>query len=139
MTRKVDSGSIDVLPPPPESASLTRRHRLLLLSCLVSCLGPIGSYLKYGLFDADVLLDVTATSINRLWTQLAPAIERMRVTRGESLYENFEYWAAKGRLWAKANPGGAYPKKMPRMRDLKGVGTGAGTAYRPAIFGDLDD
>jgi len=70
-------------------------------------LEQIGSYLKYG------LLDVTSTSINRLWNQLAPAIERMRVTRGDGLYENFEYWAAKGRLWAKAHPGGAYPKNMP--------------------------
>ena len=61
-------------------------------------LEQIGSYLKYGLLDADVLLDVTSTSINRLWNQLAPAIERMRDTRGDGLYENFEYWAAKGRL-----------------------------------------
>src|SRR5438045_6219464 len=83
-------------------------------------LEQVGSYLKYGLLDADVLLDVTSTSINRLWNQLAPTIERMRVTRGDGLYENFEYWAAKGRLWAKANPGGAYPKDMPRMRELKG-------------------
>src|SRR5947207_3859628 len=75
-------------------------------------LEQIGSYLKYGLLDPDVLLDVTSTSINRLWNQLAPAIERMRVTRGDSLYENFEYWAAKGRLWAKAHPGGAYPRNM---------------------------
>jgi hypothetical protein len=36
-------------------------------------LEQIGSYLKYGLLDADVLLDVTSTSINRLWNQLAPA------------------------------------------------------------------
>ena len=42
-------------------------------------------------------------------------------------------------LWAKAHPQGGYPKNMPRMRDLKGVGTGAGTAYRPAIFGDASD
>ena len=42
-------------------------------------------YLKYGLFDTDVLLDVTSTSINRLWNQLAPAIERMRVTRAATL------------------------------------------------------
>ena len=102
-------------------------------------LEQIGSYLKYRLFDANVLLDVTSTSINRLWNQLAPAIECIRVTRGDSLYENFEYWAAKGRLWARAHPQGAYPKKMPRMRDLKGVGLGAGTIYRPAIFGDTAD
>ena len=102
-------------------------------------LEQIGSYLKYGLLDADVLLDVTSTSINRLWNQLAPAIERMRVTRGDSLYENFEYWAAKGRLWAKAHPGGAYPRNMPRMRDLKGVGVGPGTIFRPAIFGDTPE
>ena len=105
----------------------------------VTWLEQIGSYLKYGLFEADVLLDVTSTSINRLWSQLTPAIERIRVTRGETLYENFEYWAASGRLWAKANPQGHYPKKMPRVRDLKGVGTGAGTACRPAIFGDTSD
>jgi len=102
-------------------------------------LEQIGSYLKYGLLDADVLLDVTSTSINRLWNQLAPAIERMRVTRGDSLYENFEYWAAKGRLWAKAHPGGAYPRNMPRMRDLKGVGIGPRTIFRPAIFGDTPE
>ena len=75
----------------------------------------------------------------RLWNQLAPAIERMRVTRGDGLYENFEYWAAKGRLWAKAHPGGAYPRNMPRMRDLKGVGVGPGTIFRPAIFGDTPE
>jgi hypothetical protein len=63
----------------------------------------------------------------------------MRVTRGETLYENFERWAATDRMWAKAHPEGVYPKKMPRMRDLKCVGTGAGTAYRPAIFGDASD
>jgi hypothetical protein len=102
-------------------------------------LEQIGSYLKYGLFDANVLLDVTSTSINRLWNQLTPAIERMRITRGDSLYENFEYWAARGRLWARAHPQGAYPRKMPRMRDLKGIGSSAGTIYRPAIFGDSAD
>src|SRR5437764_13713589 len=63
----------------------------------------------------------------------------MRVTRGDSLYENFEYWAAKGRLWAKAHPGGAYPKNMPRMRDLKGVGVGHGTIFRQAIFSDTPE
>jgi len=78
----------------------------------------IGSYLKYGLLEPDVVLDVTGTSINRLWNQLAPVVERMRLTRGDRLYENFEYWAARGRLWAKADPGGAYPKNVPRMREL---------------------
>jgi len=99
----------------------------------------IGSYLKYGLLEPDVLLDVTGTSINRLWNQLAPAVERMHLTRGDSLYENFEHWAARGRLWAKAHPGGAYPKNVPRMRELKGVGAGPGTIFRPAIFGDAPE
>ena len=102
-------------------------------------LEQIGSYLKYGLFEPDVLLDVTCTSVNRLWNQLEPAIERMRVTRGDSLYENFEYWAARGRLWAQAHPGGGYPRRIPRMRDLKGVGARPGAAVRPAIFGDTPE
>ena len=103
-------------------------------------LEQIGSYLKYGLLDADVLLDVTSTSINRLWNQLAPAIERMRVTRGDGLCtRTLSIGRQKGRLWAKAHPGGAYPRNMPRMRDLKGVGVGPGTIFRPAIFGDTQN
>ena len=50
----------------------------------------IGSYLKYRLVRHRRPARCTSTSINRLWNQLAPAIERMRVTRGERLYENFE-------------------------------------------------
>jgi len=102
-------------------------------------LEQIGSYLKYGLLDADVLLDVTSTSINRLWNQLAPAIERMRVTRGDSLYENFEYWAAKavcGRRRIQEEP---IPGTCLECATLKGVGIGPRTIFRPAIFGDTPE
>jgi hypothetical protein len=75
----------------------------------------IGSYLKHGLFDADVLLDVTSTSINRLWNQLAPAIERMRVTRGDTLYEISSIGQPPA-VGAKAHPREAILKKCPHAR-----------------------
>lgn len=78
----------------------------------------VGSYLKYGLVDEAVLLDVTCASVNRMWIATAPAIERMRATRGNAVYENFEYFAVRGVLYLKSHPHGSYPKHTPRMRDI---------------------
>ena len=100
----------------------------------------IGSYLRYGLFDADVLLDVTSTSINRLWGTSSRRRSNGCASRAATpCMKISSIGPPTGRLWAKAHPQGGYPKKMPRMRDLKGVGTGAGAAFRPAIFGDTSD
>ncbi len=57
----------------------------------------IGSYLKHGLLD-----------------------ERMRRTRGDTIWENFEYMAVRGVLFQRANPDGCYPRGTPRMAELGG-------------------
>jgi Domain of unknown function (DUF4760) len=80
----------------------------------------LGSYLKYGLLDEDVMLDVSATSCNTMWKNLEPAIERMRRTRGDALYENFEYLAVRGVLHQRAHPNGTYPRNTPRMAQIGG-------------------
>ena len=84
----------------------------------------IGSYMKHGLLDETIMLDVASSSTNTMWRSLAPVVERMRRTRGDALWENFEYMAARGVLFQRAHPNGCYPRNTPRMAEL-----GGGHAY----------
>ncbi|HEV3087363.1 MAG TPA: DUF4760 domain-containing protein [Candidatus Elarobacter sp.] len=81
----------------------------------------IGSYMKHGLLDEGIMLDVSASSCNATWNELEPVIMRMRQTRGDALYENFEYMAARGVLFQRAHPNGCYPRTTPRLADLGGT------------------
>jgi len=81
----------------------------------------IGSYIKYGLLDERIMMDVASGSTNAMWQALEPVVERMRRTRGDALWENFEYMAARGVLWQRAHPGGCYPRDTPRMAALGGA------------------
>jgi hypothetical protein len=81
----------------------------------------IGSYMKYGLLDERMMMDVSATSCNRAWHALEPVVMRMRRTRDQALYENFEYMAARGVLFQRAHPRGCYPRDTPRMAQLGGA------------------
>jgi hypothetical protein len=80
----------------------------------------IGSYMKYGLLDERIMMDVASSSTNTMWQSLAPVVERMRRTRGDALWENFEYMAARGVLFQRAHPNGCYPRDTPRMAELGG-------------------
>ena len=79
----------------------------------------VGSYMKYGLLDERTMMDVSSSSCKAAWDSIQPVIERMRQTRGDVLYENFEYMAVRGILFSRANPNGCYPPGTPRMRDLQ--------------------
>ena len=81
----------------------------------------IGSYMKHGLLDETIMLDVASSSTNTMWRSLAPVVERMRRTRGDALWENFEYMAARGVLFQRAHPNGCYPRNTPRMAELGGA------------------
>ena len=81
----------------------------------------IGSYIKHGLLDERVMMDVASSSTNTSWHALQPVIERMRRTRGNALWENFEYMAVRGILFERAHPKGCYPRDTPRMADLGGA------------------
>jgi len=67
------------------------------------------------------MLDVASSSTNTTWRSLAPVIERMRRTRGDALWGNFEYMAARGVLFQRAHPNGCYPRDTPRMAELGGA------------------
>lgn len=81
----------------------------------------IGSFMKYGLVDEQVMLDVSSSSSRVMWRALQPVIMRMRQTRGDVLYENFEYFVARGVLFERAHPHGCYPRNTPRMAELGGA------------------
>jgi hypothetical protein len=78
----------------------------------------VGSYMKFGLLDERTMMDVSSGSAPNLWRAIEPVISHMRKKRGDSLYENFEYFAARGVLYARAHPNGSYPADTPRMRVL---------------------
>ena len=78
----------------------------------------IGSYMKYGLLDERVMLDVASGSTTTMWRGCAPVVERMRRTRGDSVWENFEYMAARSVVFVRAHPDGCYPRDTPRMAEL---------------------
>lgn len=82
----------------------------------------LGSYFKYGLLDAQSYLDVGAYTVQDLYQRVQPVIEKMRESRGASLYENFEYLAVRGALWARRHPSGTYPHGLPRYKDLVKTG-----------------
>ncbi len=81
----------------------------------------VGSFLKHGLLDERVMMDVSSSSCNATWAALEPVSARMRRTRSNALYENFEYMAARGVLFERAHPGGCYPKDTPRLAELGGA------------------
>lgn len=78
----------------------------------------LGSYFKNGLLDMQSYLDVSAYTVQDLYERVQPVIEKMRETRGISLYENFEYLAVQGKLWIRRHPAGTYPPGLPRYNDL---------------------
>jgi hypothetical protein len=81
----------------------------------------IGSYMKHGLLDESIMLDLGSSACNTTWHALSPVIERMRLTRGNALFENFEYMAVRGVLFERAHPNGCYPRDTPRMAQLGGA------------------
>lgn len=78
-----------------------------------------GAYVKYGFVDKTSYLDVGAYTVSQLYRVLEPAIERMRRARNNhAVYENFEYLAVIGLQWINAHKNGAYPRGLPRFRDI---------------------
>lgn len=78
----------------------------------------IGTFCKYRLVDEDILLDITSGQVANAWKCAEPAITLMREQSGPSVMENLEYLAVRAELWSRKHPDGAYPPRLPRMRDF---------------------
>lgn len=79
----------------------------------------IGAFMKYGLIDERSWLDVAAPQMFGSWDLLEPVVMTVRERYGESSFENFEYAAARSRLWLNRHPDGIYPAGTPRMAQLR--------------------
>jgi len=58
----------------------------------------IGSYIKYGLLEGDVIYDVNGPIIG-MWEKLQPVVKIHRAERGEGFWENFEYLYNAAERW----------------------------------------
>ncbi len=79
----------------------------------------IGLFIKYGLIDERSWLDVAAPQMLGFWDLLEPVVMTVRERYGESSFENFEYAAARSRLWLDRHADGNYPANTPRMAQLR--------------------
>jgi hypothetical protein len=93
------------------------KHRELVLCDWYE---QVGSYMKHRLLDETIMLDVSSSSCNTAWHAVEPVITRLRSTRSNSLYENFEYMAVRGILYERAHPNGSYPRDTPRIAEIGG-------------------
>ena len=88
----------------------------------------VGSYVKNGLLDERLFLDLVSSTSVRYWNWLWPVISTLRERSGPATYENFEYLAVRSRLWTKRYPNGVYPRNTPRFADLDAADTGTSAA-----------
>jgi hypothetical protein len=79
----------------------------------------IGAWMKNGLIDEEAYLEYASPIIVQYWTLLAPTVKRMRSTREPWLLEDFEYLAARAKLWITTHPHGNYPKSTPRLEPFE--------------------
>lgn len=78
----------------------------------------VGTFLKHGLLDRAILMDVGNFMIADFWRRLEPLTTLMREKRGPSLYENFEYLAVVAEMYGREHPHGGYPRNLPRWNQL---------------------
>ena len=98
------------------SGSIERAHYPEFLA--MDLWEQIGTFVKRGLVDESILLDITSAQITKSWRSCEPVISVLRSNAGPSAFENFEYLAVRATLWNRRYPDGTYPARLPRMTDL---------------------
>ena len=77
----------------------------------------VGTLVKRGIIDADILFDLWSPIIIGLWQRLSGFVVSTRALRGNpALYENFEYLTARAQTWMATHATGSYPPGIPRMK-----------------------
>ena len=80
----------------------------------------LGLFVKRGLIDEYLACDLWSAQALGDWMQMEAAIAIMRRTQGNSVLENFEYFADVSEQWIKRHPAGSFPKNRARrvVRDV---------------------
>jgi hypothetical protein len=75
----------------------------------------VGTMVKHGFIQGDPFLDLASQVVSDDWDRLGVPIALMRRKRGATLWENFEYLAARGREFMRRHPHGTFPPRMQRL------------------------
>jgi hypothetical protein len=75
----------------------------------------MGTLVKNGLIDKNLVLDMFFGQIVATWDMLAPATAILRRDGPRGLWNNFEYLTVLSRQWDAAHQGGTYPAGLPRI------------------------
>jgi hypothetical protein len=90
----------------------------------------IGTFVKAGLIDRDLALDLWSGVVIGTWERLAPLVAIVR-RRSANLFENFEYLTVLSQDYIAAHPKGAYPAGVRRI-EVQDEWLDADRQYAPA-------
>ncbi len=75
----------------------------------------MGTLVKTGLVDRELVLQMFTSNVTTAWEKLAPVAAIRRRTVGDALWENFEYLTVLAQDWIAAHPKGTYPANVRRI------------------------
>jgi hypothetical protein len=75
----------------------------------------LGTFVKYGVIDANIACDIWGGPIPQLWHQMLPITTIMRRTRTNALWENWEYLTVLTEDFIARHAGSAYPRGVRHM------------------------
>ena len=102
-----------------EQSPVDRREHPELYMC--DLYDQVGSYVRSGLIDADVLAQSHWFNVILNWTILEPVITICRRTR-PYVFENFEYLVAYAVRWRREHPHGNYPASWSHVSTPEALG-----------------
>ncbi|MBV8148114.1 MAG: DUF4760 domain-containing protein [Candidatus Eremiobacteraeota bacterium] len=93
----------------------------------------MGTLVKNGLADKNLVLDMFSGQILNYWEKLAPLAAIRRQASGRNgVWENFEYLTVLSQDWFAVHPDGAYPAGVRRL-DLKNPWLEADKQYAASL------
>lgn len=76
----------------------------------------MGAFVLTGLLDERIVCTLYSENVTSAWNAIAPVTALLRAKLDTpSIWENFEYFAARGAKFIERNPGGTYPHGVDRM------------------------
>jgi hypothetical protein len=83
---------------------------------LLSTWEQTGAMLKLRWFSEEAFMETAGLQCIAAWKKLHPVVAIMRRTRGEQVFDNFEYLASRAMRWEAKHPRGTYPRDAPHLQ-----------------------
>ena len=97
------------------ATSFTGLEEMAPVRLIANFFEAFGGFVKAGIVDERLALDVWGGPIMFFWRSLSPITQNVRVATGNpGLWENFEYLAVRCQDFIKAHPEGTYPGRVRR-------------------------